>query len=82
MPIYNYACYSCDNSFSESHSIAERNIPTQTPCANCGGEMYIKIGAPGFISDSKSTLTRAGSEWNDVVSRIKKGSGKDNSIHD
>lgn len=38
--------------------------------------------APGLISDSKSTLRRAGSGWQDVLGKIKKGSGKGNSIHD
>jgi len=38
--------------------------------------------APALISDSKSTLRRAGSGWQDVLGKIKKGSGKGNSIHD
>jgi hypothetical protein len=38
----------------------------------------------GFISDSKSTLTRAGSEWQNFLTKVKKGAGKriKNTIHD
>jgi len=32
------------------------------------------------ISDHKSTQTRAGSEWQDLLKNIKKGSGRGNTI--
>lgn len=38
------------------------------------------IHAPDLISGTKSARTLAGSEWNDHISRIKKGSGRDNTI--
>ena len=38
--------------------------------------------APAIVSGSMSTLRRAGSEWRDLLGNIKKGSGKDNTIHD
>ena len=38
------------------------------------------LSTPAFASDTVSTLRRAGSEWNDHLSRIKKGSGRDNTI--
>lgn len=34
----------------------------------------------GLVSDSKSPLTRAGKNWEDHLSRIKKGSGRENTI--
>lgn len=37
-------------------------------------------GAPALVSQSKSTMRQAGSEWQNHLSRIKKGSGKDNTI--
>jgi hypothetical protein len=38
----------------------------------------------GFISDHKSTMTRAGSEWKEVLKKVKKGSSRylKNTIHD
>lgn len=38
------------------------------------------LGAPNLVSDSKSTLTRAGSGWQDLLKEIKKGSGRGNTI--
>lgn len=35
---------------------------------------------PKFASNTVSNLRRAGSEWNDHLSRIKKGSGSGNTI--
>jgi hypothetical protein len=34
----------------------------------------------GFISDSKTAMRRAGTEWNDRLKQIKKGSGRVNTI--
>jgi hypothetical protein len=34
----------------------------------------------GLVSDSKTPLRRAGSGWNDVLKKIKKGSGRSNTI--
>jgi predicted nucleic acid-binding Zn ribbon protein len=41
----------------------------------------IITSAPSLISGTKSTMSVAGSEWNDHLSRIKKGSGKENKIN-
>lgn len=38
------------------------------------------IGTPSFVTDTKGTLTRAGSEWQDHLKRMKKGSGRGNTI--
>lgn len=80
MPLYNYACRSCDTEFSETYSMDDRKIPTEAPCSECGGEIFQKLGTPGFISDSKSMHTRAGSEWQDILKKVKKGSGQSNTI--
>lgn len=44
------------------------------------GEWDQQLSTPNFVSDTQSTLRRAGSDWTDHLSRIKKGSGRDNSI--
>jgi hypothetical protein len=33
-----------------------------------------------MVSDSKSAMRRAGSEWQDRLKQIKKGSGRNNNI--
>tara|TARA_A100001388_G_scaffold223723_1_gene174566 strand:- start:131 stop:364 length:234 start_codon:yes stop_codon:yes gene_type:complete len=38
------------------------------------------LSTPAFAGNTMSNLRRAGSEWNDHLSRIKKGSAKDNTI--
>jgi hypothetical protein len=60
--------------------MSKRDEATQEPCPECGGEVYRTMETAGLISDSKTPLRRAGSEWNDVLKKIKKGSGKNNSI--
>jgi len=84
MPLYNYKCTKCDHTFEQVHKMDDRKIPENEPCPACGAEGSIRqqIGTPGFISDSKSPLTRAGSGWKDVLKRVKSGSGRVNSIHD
>jgi hypothetical protein len=37
-------------------------------------------GVPGLISSSKTPLRQAGNEWRNHLDRIKKGSGKGNTI--
>ena len=41
---------------------------------------YSPASSPGLISDSKSPLTRAGTEWRNHLDRMKKGSGRGNTI--
>jgi hypothetical protein len=58
-----------------------RKDPEQTPCEQCGGEIYQSLlQAPTLVSDSKSMHRRAGSEFNDRMKQIKKGSGRSNTI--
>lgn len=38
------------------------------------------IGTPSFITMHGGTLRKAGSEWRDVLGKIKKGAGKGNTI--
>lgn len=43
MPVYAYACRSCDNNFDSIQKIEDRNLPTLEPCKQCQGELYLKI---------------------------------------
>ena len=42
--------------------------------------LQIQLQPLSAISDHKSTLTRAGSDWQDHLKRMKKGSGQGNTI--
>lgn len=85
MPQYEYKCRECSHYFTELHSMSDRTIPVGNPCPECGAEGSIYqtfTSTPSLVSDTKSTLTRAGSEWGDVLKKVKKASGRQNSIHD
>ena len=66
MPTYDYKCEKCGHKFEESLKIADRNIPTDSPCAQqipqtkhlsfeCGGEVKMKVAVPGFAYDNISS---------------------------
>ncbi|AXF41534.1 FmdB family regulatory protein [Acinetobacter phage SH-Ab 15599] len=73
MPLYQYACRSCTNEFTQLHKVDDRNIPTETPCANCQGEIYIKIGS-SHISNKSDQLNykKVPQDFKDLVKGIKK----------
>jgi len=47
---------------------------------NPGWERYY-TSAPGLVSQSKSTLSMAGKDWESHLNNIKKGAGKNNTIN-
>ena len=65
-------------------SMSARKEPEQEACPNCNAEVgnveQTLNEPPKLISDSKGIHRRAGSEFNDRLKQIKKGSGRVNSI--
>ena len=67
MPTYDYECIKCGYVFEEDLKIADRKIPTESPCAQqipqtkhmnfeCGGEVkQIIVKASGFAYDNIQT---------------------------
>ena len=66
MPTYDYECIKCGYVFEEDLKIADRKIPTESPCAQqipqtkhmnfeCGGEVKMKVAVPGFAYDNISS---------------------------
>jgi len=71
MPTYDYRCEKCGHTFEESLKIADRNVPTESPCTQdidvqqtkhmtfaqaCGGEVkQIIVAASGFAYDNIRT---------------------------
>lgn len=80
MPNYDFKCESCEHEFTENVPIANRD--DVLPCPNCEKKKVkrsvsaVKVSYSGF----KENTTRAGSGWNDVLNKVKKGSGRENSI--
>ena len=61
----------------------DRKNPEKEACPNCNEKDCVEqtlTKAPSLVSDSKTAMRRAGSEWNDRLKQIKKGSGRDNTI--
>lgn len=46
------------------------------------GEWTQMLSTPKFVTQTTGTLRQAGSGWKDVLGKVKKGAGKDNTIHD
>ena len=44
------------------------------------GEWEQTLSTPNFVGDTVSTMRRAGNDWENHLSRIKKNSGRDNTI--
>jgi hypothetical protein len=61
--------------------MSERDEPMSQPCPECQGEVYRTFETGGISSDSKTPMRRAGTEWNDRLKQIKKGSGRINTIN-
>lgn len=80
MPNYDFSCQSCKFEFAENVLIANRD--DERICPSCGknkvkrGVSAVKVSYSGF----KDHVTRAGSGWNDILNKVKKGSGRSNTI--
>ena len=44
------------------------------------GEWEQLLSTPNFVGDTTSTMRRAGKDWEDHLSRVKKGAGRNNTI--
>jgi len=80
---YTYKCEDCKHTWEEKLPIADRNKPIESPCPECGkkGKISRVFEMPALVSTSPDILKKAGSGWNDVLKKIKKGSGSKNTIH-
>lgn len=73
MPIYDYICSSCDKTFERTLSIADKDLPANDPCPNCGAENTIQ----SYLGNSRHSVQvppardkRAA--FNKTLKRIKK----------
>ena len=84
MPVYEYGCKECGNTFEQIHKIDERATPLSEPCPECEGIDSVEhiLSVAAFVSNHKSALQRAGSGWAEVLKAKKKGAGRRNLIKD
>jgi hypothetical protein len=76
---YTYKCVKCNHEWDCSLPMADRDTPIGQPCVQCkqDGVKRIISFAPSITSESAMTLQqRAGSGWNDVLTKIKNKSGR------
>lgn len=83
--IYEYNCLTCGHVWEANFQMSMRDQPCSQPCPSCEKEGGVKraLSAPPLNYNGgglKSSITRAGSGWNDVLNRVKKASGRSNTI--
>lgn len=81
---YDYYCSECKEKWEETQFLNDRDLPTTLPCPKCKKTGGVKRGyfttATISYGGVQSNLSRAGSGWNDLLTGIKKASGKDTTI--
>jgi len=48
MPLYEYRCKDCGDTFDMNMRIEGRDEPTNAPCSKCDGEVVRGVGCGGF----------------------------------
>jgi len=79
---YSYQCQACHHSWDELVPMSQRDEPCAKKCPGCSkkGKITRELPALKISYDVIGPLKRAGTGWNDVLNRIKKGSGKQSNI--
>ena len=80
MPTYDYKCEKCGNEFEDFLPIAKRAEPTEESCDKqlhraapiCGGEIKIKVVAPGIGDPLKLGLKKPDGRYVEKLKEIKK----------
>ena len=77
---YEYKCDDCKLTFIRTLPIAQRNIPLEEPCPDCGLSSICRIFGITIVSESMDLHTRAervgGDAYKEVMRSIKKSGGK------
>ena len=82
MPTYDYECKKCKIVFTKFLKIADRDSPEKVPCDNCNELSVVKkIGSPLISYQVGGILSRTDDGWKDTLTKIRSGSGRNNTIH-
>jgi len=80
MPIYEYRCTSCENTFEDFLKIAERKRPCKKPCPKCGKktiEQFVS-SAPAICDPVRVGARKMDGGFRDVIKKIKKAHPRNN----
>lgn len=73
MPLYDYQCSSCGNTFESIYKISEMDKPLSEPCPKCGESTIKKLlSAPMIVDAIRLGITKPTSEFREVMKRMKK----------
>ena len=75
MPVYDYQCKECEHHFTEQYKIADRKIPTENPCPECGKkEVQQLIGCTNHIQPDadKKLRTETTGEFREKMNSLKR----------
>lgn len=72
MPIYDYICTSCEHYWEHYYKIAERKIPTDEPCPECGEKtVHQTLTKPPAICDPVRVGVKKNDKgWREVLQKI------------
>lgn len=80
MPNYEFSCECCKEAFDLIVPYDKRDELVECPkCGKVKGRRQLSAPAVSYAG-AKTNLSRAGSGWNDMLKRIKKGSARRNTI--
>jgi putative FmdB family regulatory protein len=73
VPIYEYGCSSCNNSFERLLKMSEMTVPLSQPCPMCESQgTLVQNATAASIGDPiKLGITRPDAGWGDVLSKVK-----------
>ncbi|CAL9981978.1 hypothetical protein VPHK469_0071 [Vibrio phage K469] len=80
MPNYRYKCGECEHDFNIKLHIKDRKQPEQFPCPSCDAEAVKMVMAAPKVVSGVTTTDKIPQGFKDVMSNIKKTSGKDCTI--
>lgn len=73
MPLYEYVCDGCHEVFDRFSSIADRNVPTDQPCPNCGeSKVRQQLSTPPIADPVRLGRIKAPEGFRDVLRNVKK----------
>ncbi len=71
MPLYVYGCECCDYTFERQMKIAERHLPCEETCTNCGGAKYnIRPTALNMVASAATNLLPP-TDFKNILEKIK-----------
>jgi putative FmdB family regulatory protein len=79
MPLYDYKCNNCNNTFTEKYMIADRLKPEGNPCTSCESySVQLQIGTPGVGDSVRLGIRTVDNGFREVLSKIHESQPKSN----